>query len=197
MTTRRRAFTRRSSTGQRSRRGAVFGRHPDLDGRARPGALVDRQRRPASPYWHASRRSTLLKPDAGRRVRARSSRRLAPAPVSCTTITSSGRRAPVDSSRARHGHVAAAPRGRDAVLDGVLDERLQHQRRHAEAAQRRPARRSRTRSRSSNRARSMSRYDSISSSSRPSVVNSPSERSTLRSSAVSRISVSSARGGAV
>ena len=164
-------------------------RQPDLDGRALARSGVDRQRRGRAVL---AGQTPLDVAQADPVVAA---------PLQRFRRSNAGAGVADDQGRVRECRPSMIdPRAgstlrrrllrRDAVLDRVLDERLQHQRRNADAPAAPWARRCVTRSRCSNRARSMSRYASTSSSSRPSVVNSPSERSTPRSSDVSRISVS-------
>ena len=143
------------------RRRSAIDRQADFDGRASPGAdRIDSDA--ASPYWQASRRSTFRRPTpAARPARSRRS------PSRRAGVVHDERRARARSPDIASSSVArtvTSPAGllrRDAVLDRVLDERLQHERRHADASRSRGGTSMRTRSRCSNRARSMSRYDSI------------------------------------
>ena len=98
-----------------------------------PGALR-MVKSAVAPYCSVSRRATLFRPTPVARPR-RSSASVAPAPLSRTVMTSRRVVAAVLEARLHH-QLAAAPLGCDAVLDGVLDDRLQQQRRQPERPQR-------------------------------------------------------------
>ena len=187
MTTRRRAFTTRSASARARRGGSVLGRQADLDGRAGARRALDRQRgrgavlagEPAldvaqADAARAAARCSVRAADAGAGVVDDERRARASSPASSSravTVTSPPRRCGAMPCLTAFSTSGCSRSGGTRRLRSAAGTSM------------------RTRRRCSNRARSMSRYDSISSSSRPSVVNSPSERSTLRSSAVSRISV--------
>ena len=118
---------------------AVFGRHADLDGRAGVRRAFDRQRGRVAVLTGQPPLDVAQADAAG--AAGLQVQRLTPAPVSWTATTSARVAAGLVEPR-RDRHVAATHQRRDAVLDGVFDDRLQQQAAARAGSAAPPARRS-------------------------------------------------------